>query len=234
MDSVAPLPPPATPATASPAAVDRRGAWKVGRRGLLVGIGVAVVVLLVAFAGWRLVGGGQSSEDRYLQALEDAGLRDDFAADRAALAAARSTCEDLDGGADPQGSEAQLIAVEQFCPDYEDGFHILEVQEIDGSFTISDADSAGFQVGGPCQGEGGYGDLNSSTQVVVSNPDGDELTRAQLGPGETTSIVTCQFEFTVELTEGEETYIFEVGDRGELSYSWDEVTTPGIVAFTIG
>lgn len=197
-------------------------------------VGAAVVVLLLVFVGWKVLGGGESSEDRYLQALEDAGLRDDFAADRAALAAGRSTCEDLDGGAEPQGSEAQLIAVEEFCPDYADGFHILDVQQIDGSFTISDGDSAGLRVGDLCQGEGGYGDLNSSTQVVVRNPDGDELARTELGLGDTTSIITCRFEFTVELTEGEESYIFEVGDRGEISYSWDEVTTPGMVAFTIG
>lgn len=37
--------------------------------------------------------------------------------------------------------------------------------------------------------------------VVVSNPDGDELARAQLGPGETTSIITCEFEFTVACDE---------------------------------
>ena len=234
VDSVHPLAPSSVvPGFApSPSALSKPGG--PGRKRLLIGAGLIALVLVLAFAGWRAFADGASSEDRYLDALDDAGLRDDFAADRAALAAAIATCEDLDGGSEPQGSEAQLIAVEEFCPDYAEAFRVLEVDEVVGTFTITDGDYLSSETGDLCQGEGGYGDLNPSTQVVVTNPAGDELARTELGFGETRSAFACQFEFTVELTEGEDTYIFEVGDRGEISYTWDEATAPGAIAFTIG
>jgi hypothetical protein len=38
----------------------------------------------------------------------------------------------------------------------------------------------------------------------------------------------------MELTEGESVYIVEVGDRGEISYSWEEITEPSAIELSLG
>ena len=172
-------------------------------------------------------------EDAYLAELEDANVADEFAADRAALAAAERTCEELDQGASPQGSEAQRIAVDWFCPDYADSFSVLDVIAVSGTFELFDEDET-FR--SSCSGEGGYGDINSSTAVILRDREGSELSRAELGFGDGNG-KTCEFSFRLQgITEGSpgDVYVLEVGDRGEISYSFAELRVPGAVALTIG
>lgn len=176
--------------------------------------------------------GGENDEDRYLAALEDAGLHG-WVTDRAAVNAGYTVCEQLDAGGPPRGSVSDQMAVEHLCPDYVDAFRVLESLVVTGTFTVVRSDDFDA-VGSTCRPSGGYGDINSSTQVVVRNPAGVELARTSLGFGETERRGRCTFKFEVLLTEGETSYIVEVGRRGEISYSWEEISRPGAVALSLG
>jgi len=174
-----------------------------------------------------------SPEGAYLQALEDADLSSQFAADRAAIAAADRTCADLDAGGDPQGTEADRIAVEHYCDDYLEAFTVLEVTDVNGTFELFDDDAFFLP---ECKGDGGYGDLNASTAVILRDRDGEELARTELGFGDG-DLGSCLFSFRLrDVSEGApgDVYVLEVGDRGEISYSFFELTLPGIVALSIG
>lgn len=173
----------------------------------------------------------------YLTALREAGLLQLFSADRAAIAHAARICESFDDGAPPLGSEADGIAVAHFCPDYVPPFRVVEVRSVTGSFTIADSD--GIERNDEsvvlCEGKGGYADLNASTSVVVRNDSQEILARTALGFGiYDFASSSCEFQFSVELTEGEEIYVVSVGRRGEVAYDWDEIVTPGRLALTIG
>jgi hypothetical protein len=192
--------------------------------------------LLIAGAvvGWLVIAGGDNSEEEYLAALDSADLNS-WSTDRAAINAGYAVCEQLDGGGPTRGSEGDFIAVQHLCPDYEGAFRVLEQAEVDGTFTVFDSDEWAFaDDGDACFPTGGYGDINASTQVVVRNSSGDELARTSLGPGEIGLLNGCEFSFTLSLTEGESIYITEVGDRGEVSYTWDEISQPGAIALTLG
>ncbi|MDZ7674552.1 MAG: hypothetical protein U5K30_05740 [Acidimicrobiales bacterium] len=175
---------------------------------------VVVLVLAGAVGGVLVATSGPSTEDDYLSALAEAGLDDEFSTDRAAVRNAEERCDGILDGGDPQGSEADLVGVEFYCGEFADDFAVLEVIDVEGSFTIIDADSASNSLGGGCSGDGGYGDINSSTQVIVTDGSGEILTRTELGPGSVEGTVTCRFTFEFTITEGEELYVVEVGDRG--------------------
>jgi len=176
---------------------------------------------------------GASATESYLTALDDAGLADQFAADRAAIAAAERTCDQLDLGGPAQGTEVELIAVEWFCADYAEAFKVLEVIEVRGSFTLTDDESLFLPL---CSGDGGYSDINSSTAVILRDRDGNELARSELGFGEPDTF-SCIFTFSLQdVSEGApgDVYVLEVGDRGEIAYSFAELRVPGAIQLAIG
>jgi hypothetical protein len=106
---------------------------------------------------------------------------------------------------------------------------------IEGTFTVFDRDEWGGKgKGRSCAPSGGYGDINSSTQVVVRSSDGTELARTSLGSGAIGSFSGCEFRFDFPLTEGESVYVLAVGKRGEISYSWDEISAKSAVALSLG
>jgi hypothetical protein len=193
---------------------------RTGSRWRWIALGVVVIACTAGAVVLALDAGGESTEDAFLADLEDAGLSGEFAADRQALSFARGVCNDLDDGGEPEGTEVAQLAVEHLCPDYADSFEVLEVADIEGTFTLIDFDTAST---GCLRGDGGYGDINSSTQVVLRNDDGDTLGRTSLGAGDPTG-VSCLWRWTIDdVSEGEDAYILEVGDRGEISYTWDEL-----------
>ena len=172
-------------------------------------------------------------DEAYLAALDDDGVRSEFAADRAAIAAAERTCAELDEGAEAQGSEAQRIAIDWFCPAYSEAFVVLTIASVDGTFVLIDADE---RFATRCTGDGGYSDLNASTAVIVRDREGTELSRTDLGAG-VGERGKCTFSFTLrDVSEGApgDIYVLEVGDRGEISYSFLELLIPGAVALSIG
>jgi hypothetical protein len=204
------------------------------RNRLVGGLAAAVAALVV---GSVLLGLGPISRSNpevdYVKALNDAGLNE-WATDRAALNAGYQVCEELDAGAPAQGSERDALMVEFLCADYLTAFKILAEAEISGTFTVRSSDFSASSTGRTCRPSGGYGDINSSTQVVVTNGEGQRLARSSLGSGRETGLRGCEFSFTVTLTEGEDDYVVEVGRRGQVSYSWSEITTPGRLALVLG
>ncbi len=218
--------------------VDRAEASPVPRsnRSWVFLVGGLLAATAVATLGAFLLGGGEKSRDEtYLAALSKADLLSEFAADRAAIANATAVCTRLDAGDKPQGSTVDNIGVETYCADYLDCFKVLSERTVNGTFSILDSDSAGYDDGDSCEGEGGYGDLNASTQVVVKNNEDKLLARTALGTGTTyLNGLGCKFRFIVDLTEGEDEYLLKVGDRGLIGYTWDEITEPGRVALVIG
>jgi len=204
-----------------------------GRKKAVAGA-VIVVVLFGAFSALG-VGplGGPSVEEKYVAALDDAGLNE-WATQRAAINAGTQVCEKLDKGEPAQGSQRDAIAVEFLCPDYSKAFRVLSQEDFVGSFTVKDSDFRFFSEGTPCTTSGGYSDVNSSTQVVVLNGSGDQLARTSLGRGRANGDGGCEFVFTVSLTEGEEVYIVEVGRRGQISYTWSELGLLGGFTLTLG
>jgi hypothetical protein len=202
------------------------------RRRLIIGVLVAVGVVIVAAV--LISGGGESPEDTYLTALNEAELNE-WSTERAAINAGYLTCERFDNGGSPRGSKTDLIAVENLCADYAPAFRVLEQQVIVGTFAVFDPDEWLLtDEGDTCFPDGGYGDINSATQVIMRNNDGDELARTNLGSGEIGMFKGCTFTFELTLTEGESIYILNVGKRGEISYTWDEVTEPKAIELSLG
>lgn len=122
---------------------------------------------------------------------------------------------------------------------------VAEKQEmtVEGTFTISNESyDASNEFADPnytddgvagCQGDSGYGDLNSITQVVVTDDHGREVARTQLGSGNDSS-GSCVFTFQFDVQEGPEYFVVSVGDRGSSQYTFDELKEPGAVALIIG
>jgi hypothetical protein len=111
-------------------------------------------------------------------------------------------------------------------------------KEVDGTFVLNagDADSMtsfGSGSGSGCEGDGGYSDINASTSVVLTNKDGKELDRTPLGTGSAEGF-TCTFHFTLHATKGSPYYLITISHRGQMQYTWDELTAPDGVAITLG
>lgn len=185
-------------------------------------LGAFAVLAVGAAAGWALLL-RPSTQDQYLEALDEAGVRSEFQTDRAATLRAESVCEEFDSSGEPRGGVIEHAAAEHYCPEWMDGFQLLETTTITGTFAVLDSDEYRYADDGDfCEGEGGYGDINSSTQVVLSNSTGDIITRSNLGPGLIDSRM-CVYSFELEVTEGEDSYVLAVGDRGESTYSFDDL-----------
>lgn len=87
-----------------------------------------------------------------------------------------------------------------------------------------------------CSGTGGYGDIQSNTPVVVRDIRENVITRTELGTGEGDSS-TCLFTFEFEVEEGSdggEGFVVAVGDRGESTYSFEELKEPDTVGLVLG
>ena len=112
-----------------------------------------------------------------------------------------------------------------------------ETIRVEGTFLLQDTDSA--QAG--CDGQGGYGDINSITPVVIETATGEIVDRTELGsgnvvPGAFSNTQACEFSFTFEVTEGDDDgqgFVVKVGDRGESLHSFEELMQPGAVALVL-
>ncbi len=92
--------------------------------------------------------------------------------------------------------------------------------EIRGEFTLMDTDTGGSNSN--CRGTGGYDDIKSGLSVTVRDGSGGVLATGRLGDGKRPS-VWCTFEFSVGGLPEVEFYSVEVGRRGELTYSFEEM-----------
>lgn len=207
----------------------RKWPWVVGSliAVLVIGAGIGLTLYLTRDK--------QTVDDKYLAAVRQAGLSGEFNSNANAVAHGRQVCRKLEDGAPQQGMPVDQVAVDYYCPQFAEGFHVLETATITGSFTLKD-DSPSYAYpsikvsGSSCTGAGGYSDIGVGTQVTVKNGKGDVLTTSELQSGEGGSM-RCSFPFAFDVTDGEERYIVSVGRRGELSFSFGDLKSHGVELF---
>jgi len=199
---------------------------------LATGAATAIIVIVAAVV-WVLFLSGRGSapapEPEYLSALKDDGLMAQFNSDANAIAHGKQVCRQLEDGAPQQGLLADKIAVDTFCPQFLQGFHLLETATVSGTFVL--INSAGLDAiasdGASCEGAGGYSDIGHDTPVVVKNGKGEILATTSLGQG-TGGTANCTFSFSFPVTEGQDRYVVSVGRRGEFSYAFEQLRVGGV------
>lgn len=191
------------------------------------------IIVLAAAAVWALQRGGDptppSPESGYLAALNDAGLANGFNSDAGAIAHGRQVCRQLEEGGAEQGLPADKFAVEAFCPQFAEGFHILDSVTAAGKFVLIDSTGIGAIAtdGTACEGAEGYSDVGDDTAVTVKNGKNEFLATTTLGQGQGDS-ATCTFSFNFPVTEGEDRYVVSIGRRGEFSYTFGQLRAHGV------
>ena len=108
--------------------------------------------------------------------------------------------------------------------------------EIRGEFTLKEGSG---KMGVPgCSGTGGYDDIEYGLSVTVRDGSGHVLGTGRLGEGKLVGSYlpkSCIFEFSVGGLPEVKFYAVEVGRRGELIYSFEEMrATNWRVAFSLG
>jgi hypothetical protein len=207
-----------------------------GSRRWMVGVAALAVAGLVGGGlGAGALMGGTSKDAKYMKTLTSGGLAAQFSSQANAVAHAHEVCKQLNDGGKQQGLPADKVAVDTYCSKFASGFKVLATAHITGTFTLVDTSlySSGISaIGGTCMGDGGYGDINSSTEVIVKNDAGTVLARTPLGVG-TGDVTRCTFSFGFDVTEGEDNYVVSVSHRGETSFTFDELKNNGI-ALSLG
>jgi Protein of unknown function (DUF732) len=184
------------------------------------------IIVVAAAVVWALQRGGSSPspETGYLSALKDAGLANEFNSDAGAIAHGRQVCRQLEDGGAQQGLPADKFAVEAFCPQFAEGFRILETATASGTFVLMD--STGVDAiaidGTACEGADGYSDVGHDTPVTVKNGKNEILATTTLGQGKGDS-AACTFSFSFPVTEGQDRYVISIGRRGEFSYTFEQL-----------
>jgi hypothetical protein len=193
-----------------------------------------LVVLALVFWALRVPQHRQSTtpEQNYLSTLRDAALADQFNSDANAVAHAKQVCRQLDDGGPQQGTAADKIAVDVFCPRFANGFHVFETAAVAGTFVLagSGSDEVISSIasdGKTCHGVNGYSDIDHDTQVVVRNGKGEILANVPLGDGHGDER-TCTFSFSFPITEGQDRYVVSVSHRGEFFYDFGQLVTHGV------
>ncbi len=104
-------------------------------------------------------------------------------------------------------------------------------ETIVGTFTLIGGDSVST-LGGDCRGRGGYSDINSGTEVRLV-ADGELVAVTRLGHGQGAS-GRCTYSFSLDAPKGHKFYEVSVGRRGSFTYTWEELTTEGAIAYVLG
>jgi Protein of unknown function (DUF732) len=218
-----------------PAYLDTPPRSRTSIRSTWLGTGMATAVLVVLAAViWAVLlphhNAGSRDAD-YLSVLKDSGLADGFNSDANAVAHGRRVCRQLEDGGPQQGLAADKFAVDAFCPQFSEGFRVLETATASGTFVLIDTRkeyvSSITSDGTKCRGTQGYSDVGGGTPVIVKNSKGEILTSTSLDDGHGDD-VNCRFAFTFPITEGEDRYVLSVGHRGEFSYSFEQLQRGGI------
>lgn len=205
-----------------------RRTWLVASAALLTAVAIAGGVGAYLYVNREQV----DPDKEYLTALKQADLAGAFNSDANAVAHGRQVCRALSEGGPQQGMPADEVAVQHFCPEFTEGFHVLETATITGTFTLNDDSPSTYSPsidvdGSTCEGAGGYNDVNAGTPVTVKNGKGEILTTTYLEVGRGGRYM-CTFGITFEVTEGQDRYVVNVGRRGELSFSFAELKSSGV------
>jgi hypothetical protein len=101
----------------------------------------------------------------------------------------------------------------------------VEKHTLSGTLLLIDSTYSAFDPGSPCTGQGGYDDLGGGAQVVLRDDKGATLSTGRLTAGEFDGL-GCAFSFALENVTRENFYSLTVasGSRGELQYSYEELT----------
>ncbi len=188
-------------------------------------------------AGFVVIPTPEEQQATYLENLKGEGLAGKFTSDSEAVGHAKKVCGDLDSGGKHQGQPQDLVGVKVYCATYADSFRVLRTISVKGTFTLLSSDYNEYypsilSVGGSCMGDNGYSDITPGTAVIVKNDAGTVLARTVLGTGVGNS-ASCSMPFTVELTEGEDSYLFSVSHRGDVSETFAQLNSSG-VALSLG
>jgi hypothetical protein len=92
--------------------------------------------------------------------------------DANAVAHGKQVCRQLEDGGQQQGMPADQVGMQYYCPQFSEGFHVLETITVTGSFTLKDESPNVYAPpitvsGSSCSGSGGYSDIDQGTQVTV-------------------------------------------------------------------
>jgi uncharacterized protein DUF732 len=218
-----------------PAYIDLPPRSRTSIRSTWLATGAAtVVIVLLAAVVWVLLlphGKPASPDANYLSALNDSGLTHEFNSDANAVAHGRQVCRQLEDGGPQQGLAVDKFAVDAFCPQFAEGFHILETATVPGSFILIESTKGYYSSievdGDTCKGIEGYSDIGSGTQVTVKNGKGEILATTTLGEGHGND-VQCTFAFQFPITEGQDRYVVSVARRGDFSYSFQQLQQHGV------
>lgn len=110
-------------------------------------------------------------------------------------------------------------------------------QDIAGEFTLMDGAIRSDNNPDTCVGDGGYDDIRGGIAVTVRDGSGTVIATGELGSGETELLLIdwCTFPIVVKDVPTAEFYSIEVGRRGELTYSHEEMEDQDwSVFFTLG
>ena len=115
-------------------------------------------------------------------------------------------------------------------------------QTISGSMVLTGSTSAGTirrtDGASGCVGLGGYGDIQSGAQVTLRDGTGQVIGLTTLGSGRMTrddALIDCRFEFAFADIPEAAFYSVEVGRRGEVRASSEDLSARGwTFAMTLG
>lgn len=113
---------------------------------------------------------------------------------------------------------------------------------VTGTLTVPGGFADGGLEGGPgqpCTVGGGYADIRSGAQVVVTDDGGKTIALGELGGGtlllpdlDTWGTRSCVFSFSVQVPGGHDFYGVEVTHRGVVRYTAEQLRQP--VAMSLG
>lgn len=96
------------------------------------------------------------------------------------------------------------------------------VYQVKGSVTLIDSDISGSDDN--CYGAGGYEDIQAGMSVTIRDGQSNILATGHTENGiQESSSVTCVFKFQVVNVPKSDFYSVEVGHRGQLNYSYEEI-----------
>lgn len=113
---------------------------------------------------------------------------------------------------------------------------VAEGATLKGTFTL--VDTGVSRTSGGCSGTGGYSDVHAGMQVVIKNEKNEILALGNVGEDTYNGPypeVTCQFPIVVKDIPRAEFYQIEVGRRGSLQYSIEDLRKANwVVSFILG
>lgn len=99
------------------------------------------------------------------------------------------------------------------------------IYQIKGNISLIDSDISGSDE--DCYGTGGYGDIKGGMSVTIQDGKGNILAIGRTGngthPSSEYSSVQCVFDFQVDDVPKSDFYSIQVGRRGQLNYSYEEM-----------